>query len=167
MEFGRDYNNHLNMKNLKEQEDKTNEERIKSVLSFMVLKKLVTPINKTKAFKLGLIDFQGKQIRKPENKEEESLLTLFDKLMFRIRYLLAGRVSQLNRFIYLQTVLDDNFYDQLKVTGNINKRAAVLRVKNDIEKLVESKGFSQEEIYSLLISELVHEMKKGREVFDD
>jgi len=143
--------------------DVSNEEKVKSVMSFMVLKKLITPIQNSKAFKLGLIDKSGKMIKEPETKEERNAVTLFDQIMFKVKALLGSRVAKLNRFIYLQTVLDDDFYDNLVVIGNVERRAAVKRVKQDIEQLIDSYDFDYDEFFNLMIAEEMYEFKKQRE----
>jgi hypothetical protein len=65
---------------------------------YQFLKKLVTPFDQTKAFKLGLIDKNGKRLKKPSTEDEKNALTYFDKLVFNLKRLLAlvpGGSSQL------------------------------------------------------------------------
>lgn len=56
--------------------------------TFRFLRQLVTPWNETKAFKLGLIDADGKLIRKPNTGEEKDAYTLFFRLVYNIKRLL-------------------------------------------------------------------------------
>lgn len=140
--------------------DIKNENKVKSVVSFIMLKNLLQPIQKHEAYKLGLVDKTGKIVRDPETDEEKEAFTLFDKLIFKIKNLLGSRIAQLNRFVWLQTVLDDDFFKNLVVTGGIEKRAAVTRVKQDIEKLLEKHNLGFHEFYDLMIAEEVYEHKK-------
>lgn len=137
-----------------------NKRRIDDALSFLTIKKLVTPVNKTDAYKMGLVDTQGKIIRKPENEKEENALTLFDKFIFKLKRLLSGKISQLNNFLYVQT-LDNSFYNNLVVKGAIEQRASIRRIKSDFDKLAEEHGVSYEEIFLALIHEEINDMENG------
>lgn len=56
--------------------------------TFRFLRQLVTPWNETKAFKLGLIDENGKKLRSPETAEEKDAYTLFFRLVYNLKRLL-------------------------------------------------------------------------------
>ena len=58
------------------------------ILIYQFLKRLTTPFEKTEAFKLGLIDKNGKKIRSPETSEEEKAYGYFDRLTFNIKKLI-------------------------------------------------------------------------------
>jgi hypothetical protein len=58
------------------------------VLIYQFIKRLVTPFNKTEAYKLGLIDEKGKRVKKPETPEEEKAYGYFDRLVFNIKKLI-------------------------------------------------------------------------------
>jgi hypothetical protein len=47
------------------------------------------PWEKTAAFKAGVVDENGKRLKKPETKEEKEAYTIFHRLVFNIRRLLA------------------------------------------------------------------------------
>jgi len=137
-----------------------NRKRIDDALSFLTIKKLVTPVSKTPAFKMGLVGQDGRIIRQPETEEENNSLTLFDKFIFKVRRLLGGKISQLNNFMYVQT-LDNNFYNNLIVKGAIERRASIQRVKKDIDKLTEKHNISVEDLLMYMIHEEVVEIEKG------
>lgn len=56
--------------------------------TFRFLRQLVTPWNETKAYKLGLIDADGKVLRKAVTPEEKDAYTLFFRLVYNIKRLL-------------------------------------------------------------------------------
>lgn len=56
--------------------------------TFRFLRQLVTPWNETKAYKLGIVDENGKVIRKPVTGEEKDAYTLFFRLVYNIKRLL-------------------------------------------------------------------------------
>ena len=53
------------------------------------LRLLTTPWEDTNAFKLGLIDDQGKKIKKPQTTEEKSAYNLFHRLVYNIKKLIS------------------------------------------------------------------------------
>lgn len=56
--------------------------------TFRFLRQLVTPWNETEAYKLGLIDADGKKLRSPETGEEKDAYTLFFRLVYNIKRIL-------------------------------------------------------------------------------
>ena len=56
--------------------------------TFRFLRQLVTPWNETEAYKLGLIDENGKKLRSPQTAEEKDAYTLFFRLVYNIKRLL-------------------------------------------------------------------------------
>lgn len=56
--------------------------------TFRFLRQLVTPWKETKAFKLGLVDENGKVLRKAKTAEEKDAYTLFFRLVYNIKRLL-------------------------------------------------------------------------------
>ena len=65
---------------------------IDAVIAYRVLKLLVTPFNRTKAFELGIIDDKGKVLKKSrdiKNAEERNAYTLLIRFVFNLKKLLA------------------------------------------------------------------------------
>jgi len=58
-------------------------------LIYQFIKRLTTPFDQTDAFKMGLIDKDGKRLKKAESKEEKAAMTYFDRLIFNLKRLLA------------------------------------------------------------------------------
>jgi len=80
----------------------------------VIVKKLITPIEKSKAYKLGIIDKHGKRIRKPKTKQEKDAYTILDKFVFKLKRLLGHRVAVLSTFLLLLSDVDiDNEYNLL------------------------------------------------------
>lgn len=59
------------------------------ILVYQFLKRLTTPFDKTKAFELGLIDADGKRLKKASSKEEKEAMGYFDRLVFNLKRLLG------------------------------------------------------------------------------
>jgi hypothetical protein len=59
------------------------------VYTFRFLKLLVTPFENTNAYKLGLIDDEGKKLRKADTTEEKSAYNAFHRIVFNIKKLIA------------------------------------------------------------------------------
>jgi hypothetical protein len=125
-------------------------ENLDSIITYLVIKKLVTPIVKHPAYAKGLVNNAGMKIKDPETVEEKKSLTVLDKLIFKIKRLLGGKLVSLNSFLYLST-LSNEFYNKLVVKGSVNQRAEIIRIKKDIERLSESYNISEEELIDTLI----------------
>jgi hypothetical protein len=64
---------------------------VDKVITFRILSKLMTPFDGTNAFKLGIIDKDGKQLKKVSNlktEEERESYTMLDRLVFNIKRLI-------------------------------------------------------------------------------
>lgn len=59
-----------------------------TIYAFRFLKLLVTPWEKTNAYKLGIVDDKGKKLKKPETAEEKDAYNIFHKLVYNIKRLL-------------------------------------------------------------------------------
>jgi hypothetical protein len=64
---------------------------VDTLIVFRILKLLTTKFEKTKAFKLGLIDKDGNRIKdkKVESKEEKEAFTLLHRLVFNLKRIIA------------------------------------------------------------------------------
>lgn len=138
-------NEELNIKN-------SNKINIDSIITFIFLKKLLTPIIQTNAYKLGLIDKSGKIIKAANSSEEKNSLTLLDKIIFKLRRLLGSKLLLLNKFIYLKNLSTD-FYQKLAVKGSIEQRAELIRINKDITNMQEKYKMDFEDILSVLMNE--------------
>lgn len=73
-----------------------------TIYTYRFIKTLVLDWNRTKAFKLGLIDDKGKRIRSPETSEEKNALTFFHRVVFNIKRLFdlmpGGIIRRLGTF---------------------------------------------------------------------
>ena len=59
-----------------------------TIYAFRFLRLLTTPWTKMGAYKMGLIDADGKVLRKPETSEEKSKYNIFHKLVFNLKRML-------------------------------------------------------------------------------
>lgn len=97
------------------------------VYTFRFLKLLVTPFEKTNAFKLGLIDDKGKKLRKPETTEEKSAYNPFHRIVFNIKKLIAkapggsSRIASYASALYLikekYNISDKNLNKMINESG--------------------------------------------------
>ena len=80
-------------------------------LAFRIIKILYQDFNKTQAFKLGIIDENGTKIKSPENMEEKSAYSPFNRLIFKIKKLLAlvpGGKTKFGSLIAAYALLKEN-----------------------------------------------------------
>lgn len=58
---------------------------MQNIMAFMIVKKLLTPFDRTEAYNLKLIDKYGNLINRPKTSRERDALTYLDKLVFSIK----------------------------------------------------------------------------------
>ena len=130
---------------------------IDTIISFIFMKKIVTPIIKTQAFKLKLVNSAGKVIKEPSTDKEHEALTLLDRIIFKLKRLMGGKLVNLNNFLYLQTINND-FYSKLILRGTAQQKAEIKRIAKDVKEIQEKYSLDTESvIYSLLTEELNRE----------
>ena len=66
-----------------------------AVVGIRLLKLLSTPIQKSKAFQLGIIDADGKKLKKPSTTNERNAYTLLNRFVFKVQKSLT-RSSDMN-----------------------------------------------------------------------
>ena len=110
---------------------------VDAFIVYQFVKRIATPFAETEAFELGLVDENGKLIKKPSTTQERKALTLFDRLIFNIK-----RILQKARL--------DNKYASIA--------GAMLLMREDRE--IEMLAFYDDDE---LMEELIFEMKTNRD----
>lgn len=106
-----------------------------ALVAFVFLRRLLTLVKDTQAYKLGLVDSSGKVRRFPKTGEEVDSLTVLDQVAFKMRRLLGTKMSQLNKLLYLVNMAD-NSMNRLN-SPNFDKEE-LERLKREINSLGES-----------------------------
>ena len=132
----------------------TDKSNVDKILTYVFLKKLVSPIVRTEAYKLGIVNNTGRVIKEPKTDKEKSSLTILDKTIFKLRRMLGSKISQLNNFLFLQTLSND-FYNKLVVRGSIEQRAEIKRIVKDVDKLAEKYDCEVDDILKTMLTEQI------------
>lgn len=127
-------------------------QNIDSIITFLLIKKLITPFTSTEAYKLGLIDLNGKIIKVPETDKEKDALTILDRVIFKLKRLLGNKIINFNKFMYLKT-LNVNMYDKLNVKGTVEQRAEIIRINKDIQQMQEKYNMGFDDILQIVLNE--------------
>lgn len=81
---------------------------VDAIITYRILKKLVTPFEETAAYRLGIIDRRGKLLKK-ENElntvEERDAYTLLDRLVFRLKRIIEKVPVENKRLVSLAAAL--------------------------------------------------------------
>jgi len=59
-----------------------------TLITYKIIKILTTPFTQTDAYRLGVIDAQGKQIKKPTTPAEQESYNVLNRLVFRLKIVL-------------------------------------------------------------------------------
>ena len=110
---------------------------IDNILVYVFLKNLMTAPSTTKAYKLGLIDKNGKLLREPKTKEEEDCISNLDLFIGRLREWLSPHLSKLAKMAWVRS-MDSNYRIQnaLGNSESLSKRATVLRVNDELSRIL-------------------------------
>lgn len=139
---------------------KSKQQDVDALITYLFLKKLMTPVHSMEAFKLKIVDNTGRVIKEPETEKEKGALTLLDRLILKIKRLLGTRIANLYNFLYLQT-LGQNMYNNLIVMGTAAQRAEMKRIASDFKRLQESYNISMGDVvYNLLTEEMAEQIEE-------
>ena len=122
---------------------------VDTILLYMLIKKLVLPIVRTKAYKLKLVNGAGKIIKEPQTKTERNALTVLDRFVFKLKRLLGSKLINLHKFLYTQT-LNNDFYNKLIVKGTVEQRSEISRIKKDVKTRLENNNINIDDVLLLL-----------------
>ena len=67
------------------------------ILSYRFLKMLTTPVEKTDAYQLGIVDAKGKRIKRPSTAQERNSYGPLDRIIFKLQWLLSKTSEGKNR----------------------------------------------------------------------
>lgn len=129
-----------------------NTQHLDEVLSYILVKKMLTRINKTKAHKLGLVDDKGRTLKIAKTEEEKTALGLLDKFIFKLKRIIGPRINELSNFLYVNS-FESDIEKYLTVKGGVQNKAAIKRVTNDLNQLTEKYNMDISEILLCLIHE--------------
>ena len=124
---------------------------IDAFITFRFLKLLVTPFNKTEAFKLGIIDERGKVLRKYrtlERTEERQSYTILHRLVFNVKKLIEkvpGGKSRLASYAAALFLIKEHVAEYHDSDGQVLEKEFYKYLK-DNDLLEEDDGEIREEI---------------------
>ena len=128
---------------------------VDAFVSLILIKKLLTPINKTKAYKLDLINASGDILKSPETREEKEALTLLDKLVFKIKKLLGTRIADFSKYAYLKTYNDNMQYNNISISRDYTNVSQMVTLKKDLMKVLKENDMSMSSFVSFMINDNV------------
>ena len=124
---------------------------IDAFITFRFLKLLVTPFNKTEAFRLGIIDERGKVLRKYktlERIEERQAYTILHRLVFNVKKLIEkvpGGKSRLASYAAALFLIKEHVREYLDSDGQLLEKELYKYLK-DNDLVEEDDGEIKEEI---------------------
>lgn len=108
-------------------------ENTSDVMMAVMIRKLLQPASQSKAFRYGLIDAQGHQIKEPSNQTEKRAITSLDKLVWKLQRMLGTRINQLAMFAYLNS-FPEEIEQYLYSQGSASAKTQVKRAKADLDR---------------------------------
>lgn len=124
-----------------------------ALVAFVLLRRLLTSIVDSDAYKAGLINSSGKVKKLPSNEIEREYLTVLDQVVFKLKRLLGTKLTVLNKLLYLVQKADNSLN---RLNGPRYNDDELERLKKDLNSL----GESQLETVISICDEIVKEGQK-------
>jgi hypothetical protein len=117
----------------------------------ILTKRLLKPIKKWDAYKMGLIDEKGNSIKKPETPAEKNALTILDKLILKIKGLMTPRnLMALAAFLVLkedtQLTTDENL-----IVEKVKKERKAKDVYNSFRDEIEEHFENEDDFWNSIL----------------
>lgn len=107
---------------------------IDDILVYIFLKTLMTIPTSTKAYKLNLINSDGKLIKNPKTKEEIEAISNLDLLGFKLRKWIRPYLSKLSKYTWINNTSSQRY--QNRFSGMANSIAKFYTIKRANDELV-------------------------------
>jgi hypothetical protein len=139
---------------------------VDSLATFVFLKRLLTPITQMDCYKLGLVDTAGNIIKTPETEEELNALNVLARTTLFFKKQLGTKINTLHNFLYLLQTKND-YVNKLNTKDNVLRRAEIMRISSELDKLTEKYDMSLEEFLLGVIQEQTLNETPHVEIMDD
>ena len=115
----------------------THSRDIDNVLVFVFLKSITTIPTTTKAYKLGLIDRNGKLIKNPKTQGEHNAISNLDLLMFKLREWLRPKMYCLSSVNWIRGLYKDKRIQNYLLNSEIiSKQYVVRRLNSELDTIL-------------------------------
>jgi hypothetical protein len=110
---------------------------IDNILVYVFLKTLMTVPASTKAYKLGLINQDGKLIKNPKTKNELEAISNLDLLGFKLRKWIKPYISKMSMYSWLNSATAQRYQNRLSgPVDSMSKFYTIKRANDDLVKLM-------------------------------
>lgn len=114
---------------------------VDNLLALRILKMLVAPFTESEAFKLGIIDANGKMIRKPSTDREKDAYNYLTKLVFNMKKIinrLPGGESKTKSLVAALWLIKEHYQSNNRSTALMQEKfASVMKMLDNRVSLVE------------------------------
>jgi hypothetical protein len=112
---------------------------------YQIIKRISTPFEDTDAFKLGLIDKNGKRLKKAGTKEEKDAMTYFDRFVFNIKRVMnkVGLDTKVGSYAAALFLLKESQRE-----GNPTESEILEGILTEFDYLCENTGITYKELFT-------------------
>ena len=138
----------------------------KSIMTGLFLSRLTQPVCEMQAYRLGLIDEEGRKIKECITEEENAALTPLDMHILKIRRLIEKPIVDLYRSHTLLEMTTKNCEDKFcaeKYQKEISIMSKIDHIVNDLDNIFTEaieNGFSKDHIENLVIQSIIKDVKQ-------
>lgn len=114
----------------------THDRNVDNVLVYVFLKGLVTLPTRTKAYRLGLIDKDGKLLRQPKTKEENECISNLDLLFFKLREWLKPKMAYLSSISWIKGVANNvRFQNYFSSVDTVSRQFIIRKLNSELDNI--------------------------------
>ena len=118
----------------------THDRNVDNVLVYVFLKGLMTLPTKTKAYRLGLINNEGRLIRSPKTKEENESISNLDLLFFKLQEWLRPKMAYLSTVSWVKGVANNvRFQNYFSNIDTVAKQYVIRKLNDELDSIMKKR----------------------------
>lgn len=124
---------------------------------YLIAKRLTKSIENLEAYKLGIIDDEGKKIREPKTSEEKDAYTILDRMILRLRHLIGNhKIASLTAAFLLSEETDATRTEsEEELIEHHRKKIQAEKLWEQFQELLEESGLEEEQFWTHLLQNKV------------
>lgn len=118
----------------------THDRNVDNVLVYVFLKGLSTLPTRTKAYRLGLINSEGRLIRAPKTQEENECISNLDLLFFKLREWLKPKMGYLSTISWIKGCANNiRFQNYFSNIDTVSRQYIIRKLNSELDSILKKR----------------------------
>lgn len=122
---------------------------------FLLVKRLLTPIDKWDAYTLGIINSKGEKVREPRTSKEKDSYTLLDKLVLKLKSLIGDHKLRLLTAYLLLRDSTEVILSDTELVEHFRKRNEAREIYKELQGALSEAKMTFEEFWNVLLGDVL------------